>query len=73
MQNLSAVSEQTPAIQKQGVEVMLLNIHESPGKDVLERFNFTATPTYLIFDKNGDEIFRSNLLPSVDKIIEVAS
>ena len=73
MSDLSTVRGHIPDIQKNGVEVMLLNIHESPARELLERFGFVATPTYLIFDGDGTEIFRSNSLPSVDDIITTAS
>lgn len=70
---LSTVREQTPQIQKQGVAVLLLNIHEPPGKELLGRFAFEFSPTYIVFDKTGEEVFRLNQLPSVDTIVNAAS
>lgn len=72
MADLSTVRGQLPDIQRKGVEVMLLNIHEPPTRDLLAQFEFTLSPTYLIFSGNGAEVFRSNGLPPVDEIIAVA-
>lgn len=72
MKDLSTVSGQIPEIQRKGIQVMLLNIHESPARELLARFGFEFSPSYLIFDGQGNEIFRSNLLPSVKKIIDLA-
>jgi len=68
MADLSTVRGQLAEIQSNGVEVLLLNIHESPGRDLLARFDFVYSPTYLIFNTAGDEVFRSDSLPSVDTI-----
>jgi len=72
MRDLSTVRGQIPDIQWQRVEVLLLNIHEPPGRDLLARFDFTFSPTYLIFNTAGDEVFRSNSLPTVTDIIDRA-
>lgn len=73
MADLSTVRGQLPDIQRKGVEVMLLNIHESPTRDLLTQFEFSLSPTYLIFSGDGTEIFRSNGLPTVDEIITAAT
>ena len=67
------------------VDVLLLNIHQGVGPDVLQRFDFrashgsgvvvdrdgwiaTATPLYLAFDAEGDEVLRSSRLPARNAI-----
>lgn len=73
MKDLSTVSGHIPEIQRKGIQVMLLNIHEAPARDLLSRFGFEFSPSYLIFDGQGNEIFRSNLLPNIEKIIDLAT
>ena len=58
-----------PDLQKQTMDVLLLNIHTAPGSELLERFEFVASPTYLIFDADGIIVFRSNSLPTLNVIL----
>ncbi len=72
MRDLSTVRGQLPEIQRQSIDVLLLNIHTFPARDMLSRFEFKFTPTYLIFAGNGEEVFRSNTLPTAIDIIQLA-
>jgi len=72
MRDLSTVRGQLPEIQRQSIDVLLLNIHTLPARDMLTRFEFEFTPTYLIFGGNGEEVFRSNTLPSAIEVIQLA-
>lgn len=72
MRDLSTVRGQLPEIQSNGIDVMLLDIHHPPGQDMLTRLNFNFSPTYLIFDATGEEVFRSNSLPTVDALLAYA-
>ncbi len=45
------------------INFILLNIHERPGSSLLERFRFEISPTFLLFDRNGQEVLRSSSLP----------
>jgi hypothetical protein len=71
MRDLSTVRGYLPDIQHHEIDVLLLDIHTLPGRDVLGRFGFEFTPTYLIYHGDGEEIFRSNTLPMVNEIIKV--
>lgn len=73
MRDLSTVRGHILEIQQQNMQVLLLNIHQSPAHDLLSRFDFLYSPTYLIYDEQGVEIFRSNELPSLEKITNLAS
>jgi hypothetical protein len=46
-----------------GVNVVLLDIHTSPGAELLDTFDFVSSPTYLLFDRRGGELWRGNRLP----------
>ena len=72
MRDLSTVRGHIPELRPAGMDVILLGIHESPGRELLGRFEFEFTPLYLMFDSGGTEIFRSHDLPSVSNIIEIA-
>lgn len=72
MRDLSTVRGHLPEIQRQDIDVLLLNIHTTPGQDLLSRFDFQFTPMYLIFRGDGEEIFRSNTLPTAIDIINRA-
>jgi len=72
MRDLSTVRGQIPEIRRKDIDVLLLNIHTTPGSDLLSRFEFEFTPTYLIFKSDGEEVFRSNALPTVSDIINLA-
>ena len=72
MSDLSTVRGYIPEIQRKNMDVLLLNIHESPGREVLDRFDFEFSPTYLVYQGDGAEVFRSNDLPDVADILDVA-
>lgn len=71
MRDLSTVRGHLPDIQRHEIDVLLLDIHTSLGRDLLSRFGFEFTPTYLIYHGDGEEIFRSNTLPTVNEIITI--
>ena len=39
--------------------VMRVNIQTEEGKELANRYNSVVTPTFLLFDKRGQEIYRS--------------
>lgn len=65
---LPAVREMQTALVEQGVNVLLLNIHERPGIDLLQRYRFEISPTFLVFNAAGQEVLRSNVLPTLSEI-----
>lgn len=73
MRDLSTVRGHLPDIQRNNMDVLLLNIHDSPGQELLDRFGFEFTPTYLIYHGGGEEVFRSNTLPTVNEITDFST
>ncbi|GAB1421343.1 hypothetical protein MASR2M15_15030 [Anaerolineales bacterium] len=49
----------------QGLNVILLNIQESPGNQMLEKFDFKLTPTYILYDSKGKEVWRGQQIPDL--------
>ena len=70
MRDLSTVRGYIPQLQANDMDVLLLNIHESPGRDLLDQFGFEFTPTYLIYDSTGNQLDKTNQLPPVDEILQ---
>lgn len=40
-------------------DVVRLNIHEPVGQAFTEALGFQYTPTFILFDSNGEEVWRS--------------
>lgn len=68
MRDFSAVSGLKPELEAAGVNVLLLNIHDAPGSLLLERFGFRFSPTYLVYDGQGEQLWRATHLPKTSKI-----
>ncbi len=60
--------ETTPQLEATGFNVLLLDIHATPGRDLLERFKFVSTPTFLVFDASGQEVHRTATLPTLTEL-----
>ena len=45
-------------VHKGKLKVIRLNIQESAGEALLERYDFRFTPTFIFFDENGEELQR---------------
>lgn len=73
MRELPAVRELASQLETANFNIVLLNIHEAPGSDLLDDFDFRASPTYLIFDYSGEEVARQNRIPTVDAILELVA
>jgi hypothetical protein len=69
---LPAMRAIVPDLEQAGITPILLDVHTSPGRDLLTRFAFETTPTYLVFNAHGEETLRARSLPSLD-VIEIAS
>jgi len=41
------------------LQVMRVNIQTADGKEAASRYNSLVTPTFILFDKQGQEIYRS--------------
>lgn len=42
------------------VTVMRLNVHDNGVQPLLNELNFRFTPTFILFDENGEEVWRTN-------------
>jgi len=69
MRDVSAVRGLEAPLKDAGVKVLLLNIHDAVGSALLERFAFRSTPTYLLFDVGGDEVWRSHQLLTFQEML----
>ena len=41
------------------VQVVRLNIHNAEAADLLQQLDFRFTPTFILFDETGREVWRS--------------
>lgn len=69
MGSLPLVTDMLPALQAAGVNVLLLDVNTSPAREMLARFNFVATPTYLLYAAEGRELLRTNIVLSLAEIL----
>ena len=69
---LPATREIIPDLEAAGITPILLDVHSTPGRDLLKRFAFESTPTYLVFNADGQETLRAQSLPSLT-VIQAAS
>ena len=60
MGNLSTVRGMLPQLQEAGIDTLFLNIHEPPGSELLERFEFRFSPTYILWNASQNEVWRGN-------------
>jgi thiol-disulfide isomerase/thioredoxin len=59
MAALPNVQAMLPDLQNANINVVLLDVNTSPARDMLARFDFVSTPTFLLYDADGAEIRRS--------------
>lgn len=64
MAELPAVRRLSREIRAAGYDMLMINIHEGAGRDVLERFEFKYTPTFIVFNDVGEEVWRGNSIPT---------
>jgi hypothetical protein len=62
---LPAMRAVIPDLENAGITPILLDVNTSPGRDMLKRFSFETTPTYLVFNARGEETLRARSLPSL--------
>ncbi len=65
MAALPAVRGLQEELAASGIDGLLINIHDETGQAVLSRFDFQFSPTFLVFDSEGEEVLRSNTPPSL--------
>lgn len=60
--------ELEPRLQAADINALLINIHDAVGSAVLDRFNFQATPTFIVFSADGVEVWRGNRVPAREDV-----
>lgn len=68
MKDLPAVRRLESQLRQDGVDVLLVNIHTEPGLTLIDRYQVEFSPTYILFDGSGSEVWRSNRRPDRDLI-----
>lgn len=53
---------------KDEYNVLLIDIHSPEGRLIREAYNFSFTPEFVIFDRNGVEIWRDHAPPSEETL-----
>lgn len=71
MANLPRVQEMLPALVNAGINTLLLDVNTSPAREMLPRFNFVSTPTFLLYAADGAEVYRSHGAPALTEIFAV--
>jgi len=67
--SLPTVRGLLPDLETNDVDVLLLDVQSEPTLSLLDRFEFSTTPTYIIYDGNGREQLRENSVPSLETIL----
>jgi hypothetical protein len=57
-------------LEADGIDTLLIDIHGEDGIALRERFDFQLSPTYLVFDAGGDEVWRANVIPSRGGVLD---
>jgi hypothetical protein len=52
-----------------GIDTLLVDIHGEDGVALRERFAFELSPTFIVFDGAGRELWRGNMIPSRSKVL----
>lgn len=65
MAALPAVRALESDLHSANVDTLLLDIHDEVGAALAERFGFRFSPTFLVFDPDGQEVWRSNAVPTL--------
>lgn len=68
MADLPAVRGLADDLQADGIAPLLINIHDDVGRVLAPRFDFVATPTFLVFRPDGTEVLRSQGVPTTQAI-----
>jgi hypothetical protein len=69
MASLPAVRDLTPQLAAEGIDSLLIDIHNPPGDQLRERFGLSMTPTYVLYDASGAERLRSSSTPDLAGIL----
>lgn len=69
MRDVGTVRALQDDLKDEHVDVLLVDIHDEVGDSLARRFAFRVTPTYIIFDEDGHEIWRGHSTPARDDIL----
>ncbi len=69
MADLPAVRGLQPQLEAEGIDVLLVSIHGETGQVLTARYAFDLSPTYILFDAAGQEIWRSHSLPTLERVL----
>ena len=68
MAELPAVRGLEPELKAAGIDLLLVNIHDETGAVLTERYDFELSPTYILFDAGGAEVWRGARPPTVSEV-----
>ena len=54
-------------------QVLRLNVRDDPGKALAYKWSVAGIPTFIVFDTNGESVYRSSGAPDVDAIKEAVA
>jgi thiol-disulfide isomerase/thioredoxin len=57
----------------EGVNVLRIDIHTNFGRDLRERYGFSYTPEFILFNRGGQEIWRAHVPPTLAQIDDAMS
>ncbi len=57
---------------EEAYNVLRIDIHTDFGRELRRSFQFSYTPEFVLFDSNGDEIWRGHSLPPPEQIYALA-
>jgi hypothetical protein len=66
MSDLPTVRGLQPQLEATGINTVLVDVEAQ--HDLLDRLKFNATPTFILFDGNQNEIWRGNAPPTLEEI-----
>lgn len=54
-------------------QVLRLNVRDDPGKALAYKWSVAGIPTFIVFDTNGEPVYRSSGAPDLDAIKEAVA
>lgn len=69
--SLPAARDLENQVEDQGIEInmLFLDIHTEVGRTARAHMSFNMTPTYLVYNTEGQEVLMTNSVPAVDTIL----
>lgn len=70
MAALPAVRDLESDLRPDGIDTLIVDIHSDGGGDVADYFDFETSPTFILCNAQGDEIWRGHAVPTRDAVRE---